>query len=284
MPPTGTNKDRSTAGSTRSSPNPGTSVRPTTRCNGPAALPEEFQEIKDALEGQSFLEKHSLLCPPGQSITHTSLSICLHQISALQSVPKQAVNAIRAVAFLIEEMESTQIHDTIRETLDSQLTDLTSDMRLLVDDAKEKISEHLKLAEERLAKLPQVHMTPTIQARPAVNSYASVLVHALAHANPRVAAREGIKARQFLLEGIKNSKFSHLDSVQLKNELNKILVELGFPTRDWQGFRNPQGSRVGVARGTGRGWKLCTLEKPLPAVRVAGFWRVFWRVQNPKKL
>ena len=33
-----------------------------------------------------------------------------------------------------------------------------------------------------------------------------------------------------MLEGIKNSKFSHLDSVQLKNELNKILVELGFPT------------------------------------------------------
>ena len=48
--------------------------------------------------------------------------------------------------------------------------------------------------------------------------------------------------------------------------------------RDWQGFCNPQGSQVGVARGTGRGWKLCTLEKPLPAVQVAGFWRVFWRV------
>ena len=42
-------------------------------------------------------------------------------------------------------------------------------------------------------------------------------------------------------------------------------------TRDWQGFCNPQGSWVGVARGTGKGWKLCTLEKPLPAVRVAGF-------------
>ena len=230
MPPTATNKDRSTAGSTRSSPNPGTSVRPTTRRSGPATMPEELQDIKDAVEGQNFLEKHSLLCPPGQSVTHSSLSICLHQISALQAMPKQAVNAIRAVAFLLEEMENTQIHDTIRDTLDSQLTDLTSDMRLLVDDAKDKITEHLKIAEERLAKFSQAQTTPPTQVRPVTNSYASVLVHAPAHANPRVAAREGIKARQFLLEGIKNSKFSHLDSVQLKNELNKILVDLGLPT------------------------------------------------------
>ena len=129
MPPTATNKDRSTAGSTRSSPNPGTSVRPITRRSGPATMPEELQDIKDAVEGQNFLEKHSLLCPPGQSVTHSSLSICLHQISALQAMPKQAVNAIRAVAFLLEEMENTQIHDTIRDTLDSQLTDLTSDCR-----------------------------------------------------------------------------------------------------------------------------------------------------------
>ena len=42
-------------------------------------------------------------------------------------------------------------------------------------------------------------------------------------------------------------------------------------SRNWQGFCNLQGLRVGVARGMGKGWKLCTLKKPLPAVRVAGF-------------
>ena len=58
--------------------------------------------------------------------------------------------------------------------------------------------------------------------------YASVLINPPAHANPWVAAREGIKARQFVFKGIKNSKFSHLDSTQLKTELNKILLELGL--------------------------------------------------------
>ena len=55
-----------------------------------------------------------------------------------------------------------------------------------------------------------------------------MLINPPAHANPRVAAREGIKARQFAFEGVKNSKFSHLDSTQLKTELNKILLGLGL--------------------------------------------------------
>jgi hypothetical protein len=228
MPSNAANKDRSTAESNRSSPNPGTTVRPSTRRNGPTTLIEELQDIKEALEGRKFLEKHSLLCPPGEPTTHLSLSTCLHQISMMSGVPKQAINAVRSVAFLLEEMEDLQINETIRDALDSQMTELTSDMKLLVEDAKTKISEHLKTAEERLAKIP-TQPPPPVQTRAAANSYASVLVHAPAHANPRVAAREGIKARQFLVEGIKNSKFSHLDSVQLKSELNKILTELGSP-------------------------------------------------------
>jgi hypothetical protein len=47
------------------------------------------------------------------------------------------------------------------------------------------------------------------------------------HANPRIAAREGIRARQFLLEGISETKFSHTDVLQLKTELNKILGAIG---------------------------------------------------------
>ena len=71
---------------------------------------------------------------------------------------------------------------------------------------------------------------PPVQPRQPTITYASVLINPPAHANPRVAAREGIKARQFAFEGIKNSKFSHLDSTQLKAELNKILIDLGLNT------------------------------------------------------
>lgn len=131
---------------------------------------------------------------------------------------------------MLDELEEQQINNTLMTALDSQLTEMTSDMKILIDDAKEKISQHCKAAEERLANVrpppPPLHST---QAK-TMNTYASVLVSPPAHANPRVAAREGIKARQFMLEGIKNSKFSHLDSSQLKFELNKILTELEPPS------------------------------------------------------
>ena len=225
MPFSSINKDRSTSSSSRSSPNPGTATKPNTRRNGTSTLVEEMQEIRDHMDGRKYLEKHSLLCPPGEPPSHTSLSICLHQISAMAGLQKQAINAIRSVAFLLEEMEATQINETLREALDSQLTELSSDMKMLIGDAKEKIDEHVKAAEERLSAV--VAALPAHSKQPAT-SYASVLVNPPAHANPRVAAREGIRARQFLIEGIKNSKFSHLDTLQLKTELNKILSDLDF--------------------------------------------------------
>jgi hypothetical protein len=58
--------------------------------------------------------------------------------------------------------------------------------------------------------------------------YASATINPPPHANPRVAAKEGIKARQFLMEGIADTKFSHTDVFQLKTELNKLLTDIGL--------------------------------------------------------
>jgi hypothetical protein len=59
--------------------------------------------------------------------------------------------------------------------------------------------------------------------------YTESLIHPPPHANPRLAAREGIRARQIMLEGIdQDSKLSHLDGTQLKTEFNKILGAAGL--------------------------------------------------------
>jgi len=212
-----------------SSTSGGTATRSNSRRSGNSVIIEELQDIKDSIEGRKFLEKHLLLSPPGEPPTHESLATCLHQISAMAGLQKPVINAIRSVAFLLDELEETQINLTVKEAFDSQITEFTSDMKLLVEDAKEKIDAHIKASEERLAKVPQTHM-PNSQPTPPVNTYASILVNPPAHANPRVAAREGIKARQFAFGGIKNSKLSHLDTVQLKTELNKILTDIGLTT------------------------------------------------------
>jgi hypothetical protein len=225
MPTISANKDKSNSDNARSQANSSMATRPNTRRTGPPSLIEDHQDVKDSVEGRKYLEKHSLLCPPGEPASHPSLVACLHQISAMSGLPKPAINAIRSVAFLLDEMEEIQVHDTIRIALDSQMTEFTSDMKLLIEDAKAKINDHVKSSEERLAMSTQTVTTPT---RNPGTSYASVLFNPPAHANPRVAAKEGIKARQFLLEGLKNSKFSHLDTIQLKSELNKILLDIGL--------------------------------------------------------
>lgn len=206
-------------------------VRPGTRAaSGPdsdSTLSEDNQDIKDSLEGRKFLEKHLLLWPEGEPPTHTSLATCLHQVSAMPGVHKSAINAIRSVAFMLEEMEDTQINISVKEAFDSQITEFTSDMKTLVEDAKEKLDVHFKTTEERLIQVINNSATQLKQAPTAGATYASVLTVPPPHANPRIAAREGIKARQFLLEGISNTKFSHTDVFQLKTELNKILGTMG---------------------------------------------------------
>jgi hypothetical protein len=138
-------------------------------------------------------------------------------------LPKQAINAIRSVAFMLEEMEDTQIHESLRTALDTQMTEFTSDMKLLIEDAKEKINDNIRTAEERIHNMAA---QPSTQPGHPANSYASALINAPAHANPKIAAKEGIRARQYLIEGIRNSKFSHYDNLQLKKELNDFLSDL----------------------------------------------------------
>ena len=79
--------------------------RPATRNkvkrSGNLKTPDDLQDIKNAREGRKFLEKISLLCPPGEPATHEVLVICLHQVAAIAGVPKQAVNTIRSVDFML---------------------------------------------------------------------------------------------------------------------------------------------------------------------------------------
>jgi hypothetical protein len=127
----------------------------------------------------------------------------------MSGVTKPVLNAIRAVAFLISEMGETQVTGRIQEAFDIQITELTADMATLIDEAKGKLGEHFKETEERLSKImDRVDSQPRQTQQ---GTYASAINNPPPHVNPRIAAKEGIKARQFLLEGLINTKFSHTD-------------------------------------------------------------------------
>ena len=131
--------------------NPPSGARQTTRRrNNSITTPDELQDIKNAHDGRKFLEKYSLLCPPGEPASNAALSVCLHQISLLAGAPKQVVNAIRATAFLLEELEEIAINETIRVAFDNHITEFTSDMKALTDDVNTRIDNHLKETIEQL--------------------------------------------------------------------------------------------------------------------------------------
>ena len=103
---------------------------------------EEHEDIQDVTEGRKFLETH-LLCPPSELVAILSLSTCLHQIAGMANVPNQATNPICALAFLADEMEETTINKIVRDSVISQINELTIDMRSLVNDAKQKIDKYI---------------------------------------------------------------------------------------------------------------------------------------------
>ena len=145
MPP----KDKDKGKSKDGTPGP----RPNTRSSNPGLMiPEEQQDIKNAAEGRKFLKKHSLLCPLGEPATNGLLAGCLYQIAAMAGVPKQSVNAIRATAFLLEELEEHAISQMVRDAFDSQITEFSLDMKQLIEDVNSKIDSHLKEAVDQLVK------------------------------------------------------------------------------------------------------------------------------------
>ena len=136
MAPAPTTRTRNGTDRSSTSPVPSTATRINTRRNGTSIIIEDLQDVKNSKDGRKYLEKHSLLCPPGKPPTHTSLATCLHQISALSGLQKPVINAIRSVAFLLGELEETQINETVKEALDSQINEFATDVKLLFEDAK----------------------------------------------------------------------------------------------------------------------------------------------------
>jgi len=124
-------------------------TRQDTRKTGTTVINESQEEIKDARSGRVFLESKLYLCPAGQLTTHTSIN-CLHQISAMQGVMKPTKNAIRAVAYLLEEMEDYTLVALLWDTVNKQLLTMTEDLSLITTNIKEKMDNQL---EEKLADL-----------------------------------------------------------------------------------------------------------------------------------
>jgi hypothetical protein len=72
------------------------------------------------------------------------MSYCLHQISEMSGISNLIANAVRAAAYMVEEMGEHAVNEIVRDAVLSQTNELAQDLRSLIEDAKEKIGDHIQ--------------------------------------------------------------------------------------------------------------------------------------------
>jgi len=196
-----------------------------TRATGTIDIDEDDQEINDAEKGRVFLEEKLLLVPEDAPLTLGSLSITLFQISAMPGLGRQAINAVRAVAYLLKEVEVTEVVKTIKEAANEQFNEMTKDLKEFAEGLKEKVKEDMEgkaaMLEKKTLELSEVVEKAAQQAGSTGSApYRDALIRAVSgaplDANPQLAAKESIRQRQSLIDLPKDSR--------LRDCANTVLV------------------------------------------------------------
>jgi hypothetical protein len=204
---------------------PETQERGKTRAAGAVELDEEDQEVGDSEIGRSYLEERLLLVPDGAPLTLGALTTTLFQIAAMSGMNRPAINAVRAVAFLLADVELGVVAGDIRDIANAQFNEMTNDLREFTEGLKVKVLDELKektaVLEKKTAELAEVVEKAAKQAGNTASSpYRDALTRTVSgaplDANPRLAAKESIRLRQSLVDLPRDSR--------LRDCANSVLV------------------------------------------------------------
>ena len=153
--------------------------------------------------------------PDGAPLTMDGLASTLFQISALPGIGRTAVNSVRAVAYLLKEIELGEVAEAIRDIANAQFNEMTKDLKEFTEGLTEKMTKDLEkkaaVLEKKTTELTEVAEKAAQQAGNA-GSYRDALTRATSgappDANPRLAAKESIRQRQSLIDLPKGSTLS----------------------------------------------------------------------------
>ncbi|KAF8227000.1 hypothetical protein L208DRAFT_1497033 [Tricholoma matsutake] len=205
-------------------------------------------DIMDAEAGLSWLAAKGLMAPSGSTPSMTLLAETLFQVGALPNTPLQMLNGIRAVAFLLQELElmkttrevtTTVLKELISlvDTIQNMFKEKTEEcMASLLQTTKEVImqaketTEELGKATEKMISTAEKEKTPATPYRDALNQGT---VGPPVRVDPRVRAKEGIRARQFLWTlSVDIPELKTLPAPQLLKQLNEKLTKAAKMTNE----------------------------------------------------
>jgi predicted house-cleaning noncanonical NTP pyrophosphatase (MazG superfamily) len=153
------------------------------------------------------------------------------------------VNAVRAVAFLLKDVELGVVAEDIRDIANAQFNELATDLREFTEGLRIKVMEELEkkteVLTEKTAELAEVVEKAAQQVGNAASSpYRDALTRAVSgapmDANPRLAAKENIRQRQSLIDLPKGSTLSDCANSVL---VSKFAEAMGRATRQQHKIR-----------------------------------------------
>jgi len=185
--------------------------------------------INNVVAGRRFLEKCLLFIPEGHPVMITTLVATLHQIAAIDKIPKEAVQAIRSATYLLDEMDEGAIASMARDAVNDQLTYINNELksmtvhfRAMLESKTEKYMAAITASTKNIAASPH-------------RSYRDALTGGntiLSNSDPRIIAREGIKARQVLFDFPADSEIRELSQNDVLSKFNEAIVLAGGNAMD----------------------------------------------------
>ncbi|KIJ11279.1 hypothetical protein PAXINDRAFT_15817 [Paxillus involutus ATCC 200175] len=199
----------------------------------------ENYAVKDVESGLKYLES-KLLCVVGEPINSEHLMTTLFNISQLKNVSKPATEAIRAVAYLLGEQEttksatmiSTQVKEMISGEVASHIVAAISphitNLMKTVDQLETNTKEVERLAERINGQDPPTQISTLNTNTP---SYSNAVKGSNPQSHPMIdaaVARAGVKERQILLDIVDGEPLYRTEqtAASIAKDVQKVLTSI----------------------------------------------------------
>ena len=162
----------------------------------------------------------------GATVTTASLSLVLFQISALPKIPREVVQAICLVVWLLDKIEGDAVVATAQDTVNSQLSYMNNELKTITDHFHSELSQEIGKQMETMASAVRTLVdkdtsTPSTHYRDAILRQPTVPEGI----DPRVVARVGIRAQQFIIDFPAQSAIQKIGQAEILDIFNKAMVK-----------------------------------------------------------
>ena len=79
--------------------------------------------------------------PPGHPISNSILVMAIHHVSNLKDIPKSATSALKSIALLMKDLETSSISKHIQNMVTTQLSSLSDNLKTFLANATHQIDK-----------------------------------------------------------------------------------------------------------------------------------------------